>query len=267
MTVSEGKNRFMTKSIAVAGKGGTGKTTLAALIILELVRQGQAPVLAIDADPDANLGTLLGVEPHASIGDLREDIRKEMNNLPAGMSKASYFEAGLHQVIEEANGFDLITMGKSEGPGCYCSLNHLIRKFSENLTPSYRWMVLDNEAGLEHISRRTTSNIDALIVVVTDNPISFNTAKTIASLTANLANKIGKHYVVTNMVRPERKAEIQSRLAELPMEYLCDIPLDPQMEEIIYRGEPLSALPDDSVARVCVSSIVERIGAQDGSTT
>lgn len=257
----------MAKSIAVAGKGGTGKTTLAALIILELVRRGQGPVLAIDADPDSNLGMLLGIEPGQSIGDLREDLRKTMNKLPAGMSKASYFEAGLHEIIQEAEGYDLITMGKGEGPGCYCSLNNLIRKFSDDLTPSYKWMVLDNEAGLEHISRRTTSNIDALIVVVNDNPISFSTARTIVGLTENLPNKIRKQYLVTNMIREHRKVEVRNRVAELPLDYVCDIPADPQLEDVVFRGDSLGALPADSSARISVGTIVETIGANDGSIT
>jgi len=246
----------MTKNIAIAGKGGTGKSTIAALIILHLCKEGHGPVLAIDADPDANLGTLLGVEPEQTIGDLREDLRREMGNLPAGMSKASYFEAGLHQIIEEANGFDLLTMGKGEGSGCYCALNNLIRKFSEDLMPSYAWTVLDNEAGLEHISRRTTSNIDALIVVVTDNSLSFKTAERIAALTGDLDNRIRRKYIVTNMVKDQRKADVLDRVAQLPMEHICDIPADPKLEEIISSGQPLTTL-GQSVAKDRIGLIVE----------
>ena len=155
----------MANSLAVAGKGGTGKTTVSAMLISTLVSMGKGPVLAIDADPDSNLGNLLGVVPTQSIGDLREEILRDIKNLPAGMTKAAYVETGLHQIIEEAEGFDLITMGRGEGSGCYCSLNNIIRKFSGDLTPSYPWVVIDNEAGLEHISRRTTSNIDTLFVI------------------------------------------------------------------------------------------------------
>ncbi len=122
----------MPNSIAVAGKGGTGKSTIAALIVRSLVEQNRTPVLALDADPDANLGTLLGIEESTSIGDMREGALKDVKNMPAGMSKANYVEAGLHQVIEEAEGFDLLAMGRSEGSGCYCFLNnlsHMLRTF------------------------------------------------------------------------------------------------------------------------------------------
>jgi len=249
----------MPRTIAVAGKGGTGKSTLAALIVLDLCRKGLGPVLAVDADPDANLGTLLGIEPQQTIGDLREDLRKQFNQLPAGMSKASYFEAGLHQLIEEAEGFDLLTMGKGEGPGCYCSLNNLIRKFSEDLLPSYPWAVFDNEAGLEHISRRTTSQIDSLIVVVNDNPLSFNTAGTIGKLMGQLENKIGKAYVVANRIRDDRKQAVAAQASQLPMEHLCSIPEDPTLVEALLDGRGLADL-SGSVAKDCVGRIVEKIG-------
>jgi len=255
----------MTRSIAIAGKGGTGKSTIAALLVLHLCRIGRRPVLAIDADPDANLGMLLGIKPEQTIGDLREDLRKKLNDLPAGMSKANYFEAGLHQIIEEADGFDLITMGKGEGPGCYCALNNMIRKFSDDLMPSYRWVVLDNEAGLEHISRRTTSNIDALVVVVNDNPLALNTAKTIAALTDDLNSKVTNTYVVTNMVSPQRKQAVSELVSALPMKHICDIPTDPKLQQIVADGQSLGGLTG-SVAGECIGLIVERIGEQHAST-
>ena len=248
----------MPRSIAVAGKGGTGKSTIAALIILNLCKEGLKPVLAIDADADSNLGTLLGIESKQSIGDLREDILKKIKDLPAGMSKANYVEAGMHQIIEEANGFDLITMGRGEGSGCYCYLNTLIRKFTDELMPSYSWIVMDNEAGLEHISRRTTAKIDALIVVVNDNPISFSTAKKIKELTKNLKNEIKEVYLVTNMISEERKSEVQKWVSELEMKHLCDIPLDTKLEEAIFRGDSLSKLTD-SPAKNSIHLIVEKI--------
>jgi CO dehydrogenase maturation factor len=234
----------MAKSIAVAGKGGTGKSTIAALLILNLVKQGMGPVLAIDADADSNLGTLLGVEPVQSIGDLREEVLKEIKNFPAGMSKASYVEAGLHQIIEEANGFDLVTMGRGEGSGCYCYLNSLIKKFSDDLTPSYPWVVIDNEAGLEHISRRTSTSIDTLLVVVSDNPLSFSSAKKIQELTDTLEKRISQRYIITNMVKAEKEALMHKRLSEFHIEHLCDIPYDLKLEETVFNGESLSNLSD-----------------------
>jgi CO dehydrogenase maturation factor len=250
----------MAKSIAVAGKGGTGKSTIAALLVVNLIKQGKSPVLVVDADADANLGTLLGVQPAQTIGDLREEVLQEFKNFPAGMTKASYVEAGLHQIIEEADGFDLVTMGRGEGPGCYCYLNSLIKKFSDDLTPSYPWVVIDNEAGLEHISRRTSTNIDTLLVVVNDNPLSLNSAQKVQNLTDTLEKRINQRFLVTNMVRAERKSLLQQRLAELQIEYLCDIPYDPQLEELVFNGQSLNRL-NDSPALETIERILQRITA------
>lgn len=255
----------MAKTIAVAGKGGTGKTTIAALIIRYLYEKNMRPVLAVDADPDANLGTLLGIKTETSVGDLREEVRKEMKNMPAGMTKANYVEAGLHQIIEEANGFDLITMGRGEGRGCYCSLNNLIRKFSDDLAPSYAWIVMDNEAGLEHISRTTTSNVDALIVVVNENPIALETAKRIEQIVDSLKNEIRKKYVVTNMVRMERREMIKKRVSELSMEYLGDVSRDQMLEDAIFNGESVFTLKE-SKAKENIFSMMDTIGGTHGTT-
>jgi CO dehydrogenase maturation factor len=221
--------------------------------------RGWGPVLAIDADPDSNLGSLLGITPRQSIGDLREEALKAIKELPAGMTKASYVEAGLHQIIEEAEGFDLLTMGRGEGAGCYCALNNMIRKFSDDLTPSYKWVVMDNEAGLEHLSRRTTRDVDALVVVVTDNPLSIASAERIQAITEALDNRIRRKFVVTNAVKEAHKAEIRERLRSFRLEYLTDIPYDPQLEETIFRGEPLKKL-DGSPIMNSIAAIIDAVG-------
>jgi CO dehydrogenase maturation factor len=231
------------RSIAIAGKGGTGKTTIAALILRYLLEQKQGPVLVIDADPDSNLGAMLGVMPEKSVGDLREDLLREIKSLPAGMTKAAYMEAGLHGVITEAAGFDLLTMGRGEGPGCYCYLNNLLRKFSDDLYPSYKWVVMDNEAGLEHISRRTTNNIDCLLVAVTESPLSFDTANNIAAITGSIKNSIAHKVIVSNMVRPEKLDIVRQRCAGHPFAYAGDIPRDAAVEEAVFSGRGLLDLP------------------------
>lgn len=255
----------MSKSIAVAGKGGTGKTTITALIINYLKQKGRGPILVFDADPDANLGMLLGITQYKSVGDLREEVLKEIKTLPAGMTKANYVESGLHQIIEEAEGFDLITMGRGEGAGCYCSLNNIIRKFSDDLAPSYTWVVIDNEAGLEHISRRTTSNIDALLVVVSGNPISFDTAGKIRDITNSMNNKIRKLYLVTNMVREDKLSDVHKRVAELNIEHLGDIPRDQALEDAVFNGDSLLNI-EKSIAQESVFSIMDKIGGKNGNT-
>ncbi len=216
------------------------------------------PILAIDSDPDSNLGTLLGIEPEQTLGDLRNDVLDKLKDLPAGMTKASYFETGMHQVIEESEGFDLITMGKGEGPGCYCALNNLIRKFYQDLMPSYKWVIIDNEAGLEHISRRTTSNIDALVTVVNRNPISLRTAKKIDQLTGKIKNEIRNKYIVTNMIDEEKREAVKNRLSDLNMELICDIPYDKKIEDTIFEGGSLSKLENNPLKN-CIDSIIEKI--------
>jgi CO dehydrogenase maturation factor len=253
----------MNRSIAVAGKGGTGKSTLAALIIQYLRLKKMGDTLAIDADPDSNLGALLGIKPEKTIGELREEVLKEIKNFPAGMSKASYVEAGLHGIIEEAEGFDLITMGRGEGPGCYCYLNNLIRKFYDDLHNAYNWVVIDNEAGLEHISRRTTANIDALIVIVNENPLSFNCAKQIEGITRDIKNLILNKYIVSNMIREDKRERIRQRIEKLDYQYLCDMSFDPRVEEDCLEGVPLT-LNNGSPLLNCIEKIIDTIGGKDG---
>ena len=254
-----------TKSIAVAGKGGTGKSTIAALLIMCLKENNMGPVLAIDADPDSNLGSLIGLEPAQTIGDLREDLLKEIKDLPSGMTKANYVELGLHRIIEESEGFDLITMGRGEGPGCYCYLNTLIRKFYNDLMPSYSWVIVDNEAGLEHISRRTSSDVEALVVVVNENPGSFGTAKRIEALTANLDKKIYKKFLVSNMIKGEVSKNIKQKIADLSLEYLCNIPYDKKLEEIVMKGESLYGLRGSPILDK-IRLIIDKIGGKIGSS-
>jgi len=255
----------MPKSIAVAGKGGTGKSIIAAFLVLALKNRKEGPILAVDADPDANLGTHLGMQVGQTIGDLREDILKNIHDFPAGMSKAQYMEAGLHEIIEEAEGFDLVTMGRGEGSGCYCYLNSLIRKFSEDLLPSYKWLVMDNEAGLEHLSRRTTANIDVLITVVNDNPVSLNTAKAIDIITKDLKNEVRNKYVVTNMVREEHREMLKELIREAGLDLLCDIPYDPAIPKVLYNGKSLKDIGETPI-KDCIQKIIDITGGYHGGS-
>jgi CO dehydrogenase maturation factor len=156
-------------------------------------------------------------------------------------------------------------MGKGEGAGCYCSLNNIIRKFSGDLTPSYPWVVIDNEAGLEHISRRTTSDIDALIIVITENPLSLQSAKSIEDITKYLDSRIRKQYLVTNMVRDERLEAIQKRLEGLKAEYLCNIPFDEQLDEHIFNGKPVLDITDSPIMDT-MKQILAKVGGKHGNT-
>jgi len=246
--------------IAVTGKGGVGKTTIAALIIKYLKENTPGPILALDADPDANLATLLGIPVTTTIGDLREEVLREIRNIPLGMSKDSYVETGLHEIIVETPKVDLITMGRGEGPGCYCFINNVLRKFADDLMPSYQWAVMDNEAGLEHLSRRTASRIDHLIAVVNENPLSTDSAERIDRLLGDLHREVGSRWYLLNAVREDRVAAVTDKMAGSHLAYLGAVPRDEAMEDLLFRGEPIYAL-ENGPAVGTMGQIMEKIGA------
>jgi len=249
----------MAVTFAISGKGGVGKTAVAALIVRWLKEHAPGPVLALDADPDSNLGDLLGMKVETTIGDLREEALKAMKSWPAGMSKEAYIQAGLHQLIVEGDGVDLIAMGRGEGGACYCYINNLLRKFAEDLLPSYRFLVMDNEAGMEHLSRRTTTNVDHLIVVVNENPMSIDCAGRIAAIAAEMKRDIRRRYFLVNGVRPERLARARERTAGLDLEYLGCIPYDSALEELVLNGQSIFDL-DGGLAMEEMDRVMSKIG-------
>jgi len=181
------------------------------------------------------------------------------------MTKASYVEAGLHEIIAETKGFDLITMGRGEGSGCYCYLNSLIKKFSDDLTPTYPWMVMDNEAGLEHISRRTSANIDLFLIIVTDNPLSLNSAEKIKELTDTLKPRIENTYAVTNMLQGEKLNRVMERLKKIGIPVLCSMPYDSELDEAIFNGDSLFQFHSSPVFEQ-IDIILDKLGGKDGNT-
>jgi len=254
-----GEGEKMARTIAVTGKGGTGKTVVSSLIIRHLKERSAGPVLALDADPDANLATVLGIPVEKTIGDLREESLKGIKNLPPGMDKANYLEAGLHEVIVETKKLDLITMGRSEGPGCYCYINNLLRKFADDLQSSYEWVVIDNEAGLEHLSRRTAAKVDHLIVVVNQNPLSIDCAKRIDKLTSDLKQGIReKHLLVNNAGNVDCVGAIRKKTGHLDMEFLGCVPHDSAVESFVFEGRSLFEL-DRSPAILKMDEVMEKI--------
>jgi CO dehydrogenase maturation factor len=175
----------MTFSIAIGGKGGSGKTTIAAMIIRILLEQADnRPILAVDADPNSCLGLALGVQPSQTIAEIREQVRQGPDD--GCTDRLRRLEYQMQQVLTEADGFDLLTMGRPEGPSCYCAVNNMLRQFLDKLSSQYRFVVIDNEAGMEHLSRRTTNNVDLLCIVAEPTPVGTITAERIISLAKQL---------------------------------------------------------------------------------
>jgi CO dehydrogenase maturation factor len=191
-----------TFTVAVAGKGGVGKTTFSALAIRHLHETTGDVVLAVDADPNANLHAKLGMAAGRTIGDIREELLAEGDSLPAGVSKQEHVDYQVKLALTEGDGFDLLTMGRPEGAGCYCYVNNILRTFVDSLSEKYRFIVIDNEAGMEHLSRRTTRTSDVLFVVSDASKAALESAVRIAALAREMNLGIERMALVRNMVAP-----------------------------------------------------------------
>ena len=196
------------KIIAVAGKGGVGKTAMAGFLIRYLVKQGFGSVLAVDADPNSNLGESLGLNPAQDIGRIIDDISKNIGQIPVSMSKNEYINYRIETTLDEADGFDLLTLGRPEGSGCYCYVNNVLRGALSRLMSSYDYIVIDNEAGLEHLSRKTVKKIDTLIIVSDNTSVGLKAAKRISDLINELKIEYKKSYLIVNRLRANKKVDL-----------------------------------------------------------
>ncbi len=254
----------MAFTLAVAGKGGVGKTTVAGLIVRALVERREGPVLAIDADPNTNLHQVLGLKVEQTIGELREETLRKMKDLPPGITKDQYLEYGLQQCLVEDKGLDLLAMGRGEGPFCYCAVNHVLRRYIDLLSKNYTYVVLDNEAGLEHLSRRTTQDVDVLLVISDANPIALQAAARINQLADELQLRIRKRFLALNTVSDTLRARLGDRLAQTGLVLIGEIPTDERLLSLSLEGQPLSELPASSPARLAVKAILEKILKNEG---
>jgi CO dehydrogenase maturation factor len=235
----------MAFTIAVSGKGGTGKTTLTGMLINFLVRKGKKPILAVDADANANLNEVLGVEVYQTIGDAREQMKKDV---PVGMTKDVWFEMQVQQAVIEQKDYDLIVMGRPEGPGCYCAANSLARRYIDILTDNYKYVVIDNEAGMEHLSRLTTQNVDLLFVVSDPTIRGIRTAGRILEVVRELGLNIKELALVVNRVHGEFDPKMAEVVDKTGLKLAGIVPADDEIAQFDLEGRPTIELPEGTLA-------------------
>ena len=254
----------MTTTIALAGKGGTGKTSVASLLIKYLIQGGGPSILAIDADPSANLNLALGLPLAETIGDIREEMLAQVNptngalKTNPGMTKFDYLDYQIEYALVEGDDVDLLAMGRPEGPGCYCAVNHILRDIIDRRGRNYDYVVIDNEAGMEHLSRRTTRDVDALFVVTDPTVRGVVAAGRIAELRNELDINIANAYLIINRVQGELTPALQAAVDDVGIPLGGIIPADPLVTQLDADGEPLVNLPPDSAMVKAVWEIAQR---------
>ncbi len=246
----------MAYSIGLAGKGGTGKTTLAGWLVRYLVERGRGPVLAVDADSNANLNEVLGLEVEDTLGGAREEMKK---GVATGMTKDVFMEMKLEQSVVEAQGFDLVVMGRPEGSGCYCAANTLLTQYLDRLVNNYPSVVIDNEAGMEHISRLTTNNIDLLLIVSDASRRGVLSAGRIQELADDLSLNVTKKAFVVNMARDGQEEALKALSRDYGLDLAGIVPEDEGVTRADLEGSPTMGLDGGSRAVQAAFSVFERL--------
>jgi CO dehydrogenase maturation factor len=260
----------MTVTIALAGKGGVGKTTIAGMVIKYLTQTQPGAVLAIDADPSSNLNLVLGLNLDWTVGDIREDLLSQvktslvtsgaaMGSLPGGVTKRDYLDYQIRSSVAEGGHFDLIAMGRSEGPGCYCAVNHNLREVIDSISKNYRYVVIDNEAGMEHLSRRTTRDVQHLLVVSDPTQRGLVAAGRIANFRDELDIRIEKAYLIMNRLTGPIPPPLEEQIASLGIPLLGVIPADDELAGFEYSGRPLVELGNESPVYRVVADMMGKI--------
>ena len=251
----------MTYSIALAGKGGTGKTTISGLLLDYLAGTGKGPVLAVDADANSNLNEVLGVDKPVSLGEIREEIaRAEIDSespVPPGMSKQEYVDFRFASALAEENNYDLLVMGRTQGKGCYCYVNDVLKEQLRKYYQNYRYLIVDNEAGLEHISRGILPPVDLLLLVSDSSRRGIQAAGRIAEMIGELGLKVQKTGLLVNRVSGEISEGLKDEIALQKLNLFGVIPQDDLVYEYDSAGTPLVTLPAESPARAALKKIIQ----------
>lgn len=250
----------MTMVIVVAGKGGTGKTVISALLINRLSEKGV--VLAVDADPSTNLNQALGLPLKETVGRVREDMTEgiKRGSLSPTVPKQDVFDMKVRQALVESTKIDLLAMGRPEGPGCYCAANNMLRLSIDRLAQHYDYVVIDSEAGMEHISRQTTQNVDILLVVSDPTIRGITAAARMKELIGELRTKVGKIGLIINRVRGELPAEIRKAVDNFGLDLIGTIPEDSKLADLEVKGTPFIELPQDSPLQMGVMEVASKLG-------
>ena len=249
----------MPYTIALAGKGGSGKTTMSGLLIKYLLKENKTPILAVDADCNANLNEVLGLEIKDTLGNAREEMKKGV--VPGGMTKDIFMEMKLEESMVEAPGFDLVVMGQPEGAGCYCAANTLLAGFMDRLAGNYPFIVMDNEAGMEHISRLTTKNVDILLIVSDPSRRGLQAAIRIEDLARRLNIGVGKSYAVINQVKETPSKQALEMIKAGGLELAGTVPDDRTVYEFDFNGRPTIEMPEDCPSVQAAFKIFDKIVA------
>jgi len=260
----------MTATIALAGKGGVGKTTVAGMVIKYLAQNQPGSILAIDADPSSNLNMVLGLDLDFTVGEIREDMLQQvksslveggaaMGGLPGGISKREYLEYHIRSSLAEGSRFDLIAMGRGEGQGCYCAVNHNLREVVDGMSRHYAYVVIDNEAGMEHLSRRTTRDVQHLLIVSDPSQRGLVAAQRIADMSKELDIRIENSYLIINRLQGNLLPETKAFSDKLGIPLLGVIATDDAIAAYDLSGRPLVDLPDESPVYQSVAGMLRSI--------
>ncbi|KZX15490.1 septum site-determining protein MinD [Methanobrevibacter cuticularis] len=246
--------------IAVSGKGGTGKT-LVSSILVKLLSKKDKNILIIDADPDSNIPEVLGIDVEKTVGDVREELKKDINNgnIPPGTNKWDILDYKIMESIVETQDFDLLMMGRPEGSGCYCAVNNMLRKIIETISSNYDYIIIDTEAGLEHLSRRTTQSVDTMLIVSDSSRRGLHTASRVGKLTEELDLSFKNMYLILNRVKMGNEAELSKKAQETGLEIIGLIHDDKDVVNYDLEGKPLIDLPDDSEPVMVIKKIVDKL--------
>ncbi|MBW2644663.1 MAG: AAA family ATPase [Deltaproteobacteria bacterium] len=252
----------MSSLIAMAGKGGTGKTTIAGFLIRYLIDNKIKPILAVDADPNSNLNEVLGVKVGLTLGEAREGLR---NDVPVGMTRDMYMEYKIQEALVEEKDFDLIVMGRPEGTGCYCHANSLLSKYMDQLAGNYSMLVMDNEAGMEHISRLVAREPEVLLIVSDPTFRGVQAAERILNLSKELNLGVKNAYLIINRVVGSLPESVDEFIKKSKITLAGCVPEDNMVAEFDAKGKPTFSLPKDSKAIQAATEIFKKIIKKNAS--